>query len=315
MLLIYSDEAGTNYKKDDKTKFFNDGPFLIWVGILVPEIKYFHLERMFYDLINEIFGIKDLSKVEMHAHDVWHGNTSRFKPKKKRQQYFEELFQLIKKLEINIVVALEQKTQKNISKYIQKKEKERCMYTFLHGLEHQLSRLNQTGVLISDEVLEPGKEDPEVLKRYGDKTILERLFKDRVEWRYNPGSKRKSIITPKYSFESKSSFLLDRPHYVNSKDSLFIQIADHVVYVCQRVFTYEYLKVFSNNNNKFPTPDISKVPISISTLQFLYDNFFIGSYDHSQQDIMFIDKTSLYPQKGDRFINPNLVKYISSKHI
>lgn len=54
MRLIYVDESGINHKRDDKDSFL-DGPFIVWGGLAVADSKYFHLERMFIELVNKYF--------------------------------------------------------------------------------------------------------------------------------------------------------------------------------------------------------------------------------------------------------------------
>ena len=53
MQLIYTDESGINYSNTDG--LFKDGPYIIYGGICVDEKKYFHLERLFIDLIKSLF--------------------------------------------------------------------------------------------------------------------------------------------------------------------------------------------------------------------------------------------------------------------
>ncbi|MEO6306009.1 MAG: hypothetical protein ABIP51_22875 [Bacteroidia bacterium] len=69
MQLIYTDESGINYKNKDG--LFNDGPYIFYGGICIDEKKYFHLERMFVDLIRDFFSIEIWQTEEIHASDMW----------------------------------------------------------------------------------------------------------------------------------------------------------------------------------------------------------------------------------------------------
>ena len=265
MLLVYSDESGINY--DKKNGFFVDGAYAFWIGLLISEAKYFHLERMFYDLVLKEHGVKNWQEKEMHATDMW--NAAKNDPQKKEQlsNYFEELIQLVSKLSIPVVFGVQKKTEtaKNKEELIQ------CRYAFLHALEYQLSSLNETGVLIVDK---SDTADP-----------MEGLVYDRTKWRYNPGDESTPLFPSKFIFESRSCFLLDQVHYVDSKKSLFVQLTDHVAFVLQRVFTYAYLRDF--NNGSMPAADLSKVPISKETFSFFLRNATCAHFNKKIKDVSF----------------------------
>jgi len=69
MILVYTDESGINYELHNK--FFRDGPFIIRGGMCIDDTKYFHLERMFIQLIEDYFGIDNWQKQEIHATNIW----------------------------------------------------------------------------------------------------------------------------------------------------------------------------------------------------------------------------------------------------
>jgi hypothetical protein len=268
MLLTYIDESGVNYKKTNG--FYSDGPYVIWCAILIHENKYFHLERLFSELLKSL-KIKDWSKIEAHATDIWSrkGNFGHIS-KDASKMYFEELFQLLAKLDIEIVFGIQQKFARSNWRKNQEVEKNNCRYALLHGLEHSLAKLNETSIIISDE---------------GDKEIDNLLF-EKTQWRFNPGARKPRGQRSKYKFESLSCFLLDRVHFMNSQHSLFLQIADQVAFVIQRVFTYCYLIHFPN---KFLKPEIDKVPISSETFAFVSKNISPAFFDTEANDVMFLD--------------------------
>ena len=268
MLLIYLDESGINYQKKDK--FYVDGPYILWCGILVEESKYFHLERLYCELAKQI-GIKDREVVEAHGTDIWaqKGNFTSLS-KSNASKYFAELFQLLQKLDIKIVVGLNRKRAYPHWNKEQKKEKSNARYALLHGLEYRLSQLNETGIIISDN---------------GDNIIDDLLFQ-RTRWRFNPGAKKKGLKKSAYEFESKSCFLLDRVHFMDSKKSFFLQIADQVTFVTNRVLTYCNLLYSPHPILK---ADKAKVPISAQVFAYCRTNILLAHFDESQNDVLFTD--------------------------
>ena len=279
MILIYADEAGINFQKKDG--FFVDGPYILWCGMFVPESKYFHLERMFYDLTKRFLGVKDWGKIELHATDIWHrsGHFSGLTETKARL-YFNELLQLLAKLQIQAAVSLEQKKPNRITDASTARQHHNCLFSFLINLEHRLSRIGETGLLIADEL---SRRDTQ---RSGSaeaepRTMLEQLFFERVRWRYSPGTKDSETIKPKYTFEANSCFLLDQPHHVRSRDSLFIQIADNLTFVIRRVFTHAFL-TYSKSTIK---ADAKKVPVTPENFGFYSRNIFLSWYNYKLKDV------------------------------
>lgn len=255
MILVYIDESGIN-QGVNSVKFWDDGPYVIWSAILIPEEKYFHLERLFCSLARKYLKVKNWQKVELHATDIWgrRGHFSRISDDDIKN-YFEELFQLLTKLDMKIVVSLQQKNSRLWGQGSKRREKEKSIYAFLHGLEYQLSTLNETGVLIADS---PSQNTEQF-------TDMARLLSDRVRWRNNPGARQIFKFRSKFSFETMSCFILDQVNYTDSKKSLFIQLEDSICFTLMRVFTYLYLKKKPRKNI---IADSSKVPISVDTFNF-----------------------------------------------
>lgn len=208
MILIYTDESGINFQFKDNV--FKDGPWLIYGGLLINEKKYFHLERLFLAIIDEYFGITDWSKLEIHATDMWNkkGHFGKF-TQEKIFKFFEELIQILIKLEIEIPIGIQYKPFTD-----NQKEKDLTMIksinSFFHLIESHLSKNSETGIIISDQ---SGTNL--------EKNIFERIFKERVSWRSNPHIKIEPSIKLKYQYEARSCFILDNIHYVDSKTSNF----------------------------------------------------------------------------------------------
>lgn len=254
MLLTYIDESGTNWKKTNG--FWLDSPYIIWTGLMIPENKYFHVERMFYDLAKELLNITDWRRTELHATDLWNQAETGKRKKEDVRKYFEELFQLLTKLDLKVVASIHQKNSKIGLKNVQLGEMRKSIFAFMHGIEYKLSQLNETSILIADS---QNKEEQK--KRFTD---LEELVYNRTQWRYNPGQKSKWVVKSRYNFEARSCFILDQLYYADSKDCLFIQLVDHISFVVMKVFTYLYLKTFPTSI----TPDLEKVPLSSETFNF-----------------------------------------------
>lgn len=269
MILIYSDESGINYSLVDN--FFEDGPFIIRSGLCIYDNKYFHLERMFIDLIDHYFKIDDWLKQEIHAADIWNLQDY-FKDftKERVKDFFEELLQLIIKLDIHCVFGVRNKTL-NASNDIKKLEVSKANFAFLHGSEYYLAQSNETGIIIADVM-------------GGEQGIFDKLLFDRINWRINPKAKIEYTIEPKYKFESKSCCLLDQIHYVNSNSSIFIQVVDVINYVMMRVFAYDFLLNFPSTRKA----DLEKVPISKDTFHFFIQQVArICNYNDQDRDVYF----------------------------
>lgn len=258
MLLAYIDESGTNYKTGDG--YFTDGPYAIWSGILVNEDKYFHVERGFYELGKGLLNIENWQKDELHASDIWNSVNEGVRKEDAVKKYFEELFQFIAKMHLPVVFGIQQKDPK-AGKNDKEEQLEKSRYSFLHGLEHQLAELQETGILIAD-----AEQDS-----IGRSKMADLVF-ERTKWRYNPGSTATSGKKPKFEFEFRSNFIIDQLHYVDSKNSLLIQFSDHVCFVLRRVLEHLYLVHYPSKNGGKPKPDINKVPITEDTFNIFVKN-------------------------------------------
>jgi hypothetical protein len=253
MQLIYTDESGINYSNNQG--LFKDGPYIIYGGICVDEKKYFHLERIFLDLIKTYFSIDDWRAEEIHATNMWNlkGHFSKY-TQKIILSFFNELLQILVKLDIQTVIGKQKKTV-NANSDTQQKEEAMAIYCYLHGIEQYLSKKSETGIIIADE------------KQSRQESIFSKIFYDRSSWRIAPNIITTPLITSKFEYESRLCFLLDNIHYVNSKNSLFNQIVDIVLFIIMRVWTYQRLRI-----DKTVPADITKVPVEKDTF-----TYFVGS--------------------------------------
>jgi len=268
MQLIYTDESGINYSNQDG--LFKDGFFIFYGGLCVDDKKYFHLERLFIDLIKSFFSIDDWRGQEIHGTNIWlkKGYFSKY-TSEVIFSFFNELLQLVTKLDIKFVLGQQIKTLE-ADNTLKVNEEAKAIYSFLHGVESYLSRKSETGIIIAD-----GKLNSET-------SLLKKIFDQRSNWRFQIKN-QDPIIKTKYHFESRLCFILDNIHYVNSKESMFIQIADIVLYVIMRVWTYQNLRLVRR-----PIADISKVPIDKYSFLYFFENCMEwSSFDKGNNDVIF----------------------------
>lgn len=300
MILIYTDESGINY--GIQNNFFKDGPFIIRGGMCVDDSKYFHLERMFIQLIDSYFQIDDWLKQEIHATDIWNRKNffSKFSESEIRE-FFEELLQLICKLHTFCIFGIQLKSH-DADKEKMKHEIAKAVYSFLHGLEYFLAQEKETGLIIADIT---GSGD-EVADETKHRTILDELLYQKMIWRINPKTSIHPLISSKYRFESQTCFILDDIHYVQSRHSIFLQIIDVVVYAIKRVFTCLYLFV----KKGIMKPDKQKVPITIDTFQFFVtNNTWFAIFDDTINDVMFSPGQFLIPVfYKENFMEPRIFR-------
>lgn len=274
MLLGYIDESGINYRKNGL--IFQDGPYAIWTSLLVSELKYFHAERLFCKVAAKHLGVKNWKLTELHAVDIWN-RKKKFSSitKDQARDYFEEFFQLLTKLGLNVVAGFQQKNIRRRSAHAKHEELDFAAYVLLTLLEHKLASLDETAVLIAD-----------LADRRSSKRVQELLY-ERTSWRQSPEAKKPRSYKSKFYFENQSCFLLDQIHYTESHDSFFIQLVDHVSYVLKRVFDYSYLKQFHKEIRTNP----GDVPLSRDSFQFFSRNLTIGHFDKKVKDVLI-----LFPQ-------------------
>jgi hypothetical protein len=292
-MLVYVDETGTNYKQENG--WFKDSPYIIYAGILIPESKYFHIERVFYDIFKEKLEILDWENKELHASDLWNADPYKFR------SYLEELIQFLGKMSVNVVFSIQQKNYEDTTNC--NIEIKKVFSSFLQIVEYRLAQLNECGIIIAD------KSDDDKQNIFND------ILYHKIKWRYNPGSKKDGnlIPTPKFKFENRSCLILDQLHFVDSKKSLFIQLIDQICFLLNRVLTYVYLEEFPVSfSQSRPKADESFVPISVETMRLFIErtNLSVSFFDESVQDLHFGELGGKCPDSWDGFIfvNRNFIK-------
>ncbi len=270
MQLIYTDESGINYSASSEG-IFKDGPYIIYGGICIDEKKYFHLERLFIELIKVYFSIDNWKSEEIHASKMWRreGNFSKY-TNIEISSFFNDVLQILVKLDIQTIIGLQRKSLE-ANNEDKKKEESQAIYSYIHGIERYLSRKSETGIIIADQ------------KQNVKDALFTKIFNDRSDWRIPSNLKLEPIITSKFDFESRLCFLLDNIHYVNSRDSLFIQVTDIVLFLIMRVWTYQTLRI-----DKPEIADLSKVPVEKETFfYFVNHNLNVSSYNSEKNDVEF----------------------------
>jgi len=133
--------------------------------------------------------------------------------------------------------------------------------------------------------------------------LLSRLFRERIEWRF--GCESRKSVESRYQYESKSCFLLDNIHYVDSKRSLFNQVTDILLFVIMKTFYYEYLR-----KHKASVADIERVPVDVDNFNyFICKNSFFSHYDENDKDVMFIETDWLRVKRdGDAYVVCSLIQ-------
>lgn len=288
MILIYHDESGINYKIQDC--FYLDGPFLIMSAMFIFEDVYWNMERLFTQLIGTYFRIDDWLKTEVHATDIWHGDGIFSQvPIRKRRAFFDEFLQLCGKFDLPCLFSFIPKHQGQTAK---KKNLDmlRAVQCLLVNVEHRLATIHQTGVLICDSSsTSEGLKIVDILnldisnRELTPAQALLKQFYEMTSWRST--KKLPSLtIRPRYTTEHMSVYLIDRIHFLNSADSLFLQMCDIITFLVQRLLTYDYLSIA---DNKRIVED--KVPINRSGLSTMKQQIFPCTYSQTQNDILLID--------------------------
>jgi hypothetical protein len=286
MILIYLDESGINYKTEKG--LFQDSPFLLFGAMLIREDVYWNMERLFIDLINKYFGIDNWIDNEVHATDIWSGKSLSSKlSTEQRREFFNEFLQLCSKFEIPYIFSIRLKTFKQTSEE-RNIDFLKNAQSLLINIEHKLAGLHQTGVLVCDssQSIENCKiKDINNLdiktKNFSPGQALLKIFYQMTSWRLT-NKKLDGDIKPRYSYEAKSAYLIDRVHFLHSDDSLFLQICDIMTFLIQRGLVYEYLLTVDNAK-----ADINKVPYDALGINMMVEKIFPCMYSDSTQDVVF----------------------------
>jgi hypothetical protein len=109
-----------------------------------------------------------------------------------------------------------------------------------------------------------------------------KIFYEMTSWR---SMKELPLFTihPKYVSEYMSAYLIDRVHFLDSSDSLFLQMCDIMTFLVQRLLAHDYLLIADNKRI-----DEDKVPISRSGLNMMIRQIFPCTYSQTDNDVSFV---------------------------
>jgi hypothetical protein len=289
VILIYLDESGTNYTIKDG--LYVDGPFLIMGAMCIYEDVYWNMERLFIELIEKYFGIDNWLNNEIHATDIWAGKSlSSGMTTDERREFFDDFLQLCGKFGLPYVFSFNLKC---IGGDIEKINRDMIIaaHCLLTNIEHKLAEFHQTGVLICDTST---KAENLKLRDIVNIDIKQKCltpaqallmqFHAMTSWRSTTSEPIRSVIQPKYEFETKSAYLIDRVHFLHSDDSLFLQMCDIMTFIIQRALVYDYLLVADINRIN---PD--KLPITKSGLAMMKHKLFSSFYGQQECDVIFTE--------------------------
>lgn len=289
MILIYVDESGTNYKIKDG--LYVDGPFLIMGAMCIYEDVYLSLERLFIELIEKYFGINNWLNTEIHACDIWAGNSLSYsKTLKERREFFDEFLQLCGSFGLPYIFSfnLKYNNQDTENRNRTLVAAQCCLLT---TIEHKLAEFHQTGVLVCDASSNSNNlKTKDILnldikqKGLTSAQALLLQFHQMTSWRSSKGKPTPFIIQPKYPMETMSAYLIDRVHFLHSDDSLFLQMCDIMNFIVQRSLVHDYLLCV---DNKRINPE--KVPVTSSGLYTMKQQIYPSYYSQEECDVIFAE--------------------------
>jgi len=238
MFLVYTDESGTSFNKDSQGNF-RDGPCLLYGGLAIEIRKLHMLESAFKALCKEILEISNIYEVEIKTGDIFYSK-KKFKDLEfdRKKEFFKEVLQLLAKFNVPMIVGLVYKDSNIFNSQLEKVAS--AIYAFFSALDAFLLRENSYGIIIADEFGNSAdiKEIRDLLdnenlrgRKGGIKLpyLLRRVFFEKLnrfsEYDFEP------IVPLRYRFESQIYSVVDNIHYVNSKFSVFNQLADIVLFL------------------------------------------------------------------------------------
>lgn len=297
MILIYLDESGTNYQS--KNGLYVDGPFLIMGAMFIYEDVYWNMERLFTELIDTYFGIDNWLNSEVHATDIWFGNTlSSHLNIDKRRGFFDEFLQLCGKFGLPYMFSFNLKYQEQEIE-VRNLDMLKAAQCLLLGIEHNLADIHQTGVLVCDS--SSNSENLKIKdiintdikgKYFSPAQALLKQFHEMTSWR-STKNKLSFSIQPKYPMESMSAYLIDRVHFLHSSDSLFLQMCDIMTFIAQRSCVHDYLLAVDKTRI-----NTEKVPITKAGLAMMKKKIYPSTYSKEVCDVIFIDTIPFYGGEG-----------------
>lgn len=288
MILIYHDESGINYRIEDH--LYVDGPFLIMGAMLVNEDVYWSMERLFAKLIDRYFNIRDWLDSEIHATDIWHGNSlSSQLSIPDRRNFFDEFLQLCGKFTLPYVFSFVLK-QHNQTIPDRNSDILRSAWCLLTGIEGKLARIHQTGIIVCDS--HPSAADLSMQnirnldidrQSLSAPQALLREFYEMTSWR-TLDNIPSFTLQPKYTMESMSVYLIDRVHFLHSYDSLFLQMCDLLTFIVQRCLVHDYLLVVHKDRI-----DPDKVPVTEHGISTMRSQIYPFCYCREENDVLVFE--------------------------
>jgi hypothetical protein len=270
-------------------------------AMFVNEDVYWSMERLFSKLIDKYFNIDDWFNSEIHATDIWHGNSlSRKLSIAERRGFFDEFLQVCGKFALPYVFSfgLKNHSQKVSERNLDMLQTAWCL---LSGIERNLANIHQTGILVCDAYDTTNELSLRNIKNLNveKETIspaqaLLRQFYEMTSWR-SIDKTPSFTLRPKYPMESMSAYLVDRVHFLRSDDSLFLQMCDIMTFIVQRCLVHDYLLVVQKVRI-----DPDKVPITSHGLSMMRSQMFPFCYDKQVNDIAVCH--SLVPDDGDSLV-------------
>ncbi|WP_457622290.1 DUF3800 domain-containing protein [Persephonella sp.] len=266
MYLIYTDETGKSFGKN-RYGFYSDGMFFIYGGLAINFNNYDIIENAFKDLCKDILGVKNIYETEIHAGLIFK-RKDQFEKLSKEQsfKFFDEILQLLTKLDINLVMGIAFKdatifgdTKNNLNRL---KLVASAIYSFLNLADYFLSKKETKGIIITDEIseiryrnLEFLKEDKNLLGRSGKgdpkiDIIMHRIFFEKLH-RFNEAD-FSPLLDLKYRFENKLFFILDNIHFVKSHLSPLTQLTDTLLFLINVYMDVNFVSL-SKNKDKILT--------------------------------------------------------------
>jgi hypothetical protein len=269
MYFIFTDESGTN----------RDSVVALYGGLFVKDSIYFRTELMLQKLFSEYLGIENPLENEIHFVDIYnyivldrkpdkHHRREKFdyliKPKlenlqiKRFSQFVDELLQFLKRMNIIILASLLEKGEKELNPF----QTYQWFRAFLNGVDELLSQKEEYGIIIADsfqdqipkkviQKLRDGRINPfknslspqewKIILSYKE-LAFKRLLFSMADWRKINKIDEPSLpfLQPRLKFESKVYNLLENIFFVDSKYSMFSQLADTIIYLLRRIFNWKY---------------------------------------------------------------------------
>ena len=168
-------------------------------------------------------------------------------------------------------------------------------YCLLTAIEHNLANIHQTGVIVCDSsssienlrIKNIINLDIKKCHLTPPQALLKQ-FHEMTSWR-STKSKPSFTIKPRYKMEVMSAYLIDRVHFLNSDDSLFLQVCDIMTFIIQRTLVHDYLLNVDKTRVKS-----EKLPITRDGWAMMRKQIYPSFYNEGNRDVTFCDIAKEY---------------------